>query len=432
MQNLSSCQRKLSTLDTDKPRPFERLPCFEKLVFNVRDNQRVKTLRSGEEKPCGCELCRIGSIPPKNNLRGSDGPVESDFFEGPAKEKHVRPSVKNCGICGRKDYVGHDCNAERILNSISDGTCEIIASETIKAKMIRIKSKDVMLKSKFGRPTNITVNNCDHLLPEGSKTPVKPAISSITMMKLKTRLNLSGRKAILAGQIFGEDLKMKLEPHMKNLMIEKAHELDQFYDIIEDVEFESYEFESVEDEEEGTENLNEEGTSKNLLAKGKKLVGKATLAKGKKGEDKKKKSDSKEKKVLKRVKKPFVACNNVEGLVAYVKEKRGYDPEGDDNLLIKLGLDSGRGFLKLCMTMEELEDSEEFVLDQKKKLTHQQKFKDGGVKRLFILAIVENCMENYHNVSVLMNIVGVNTLSFSKSITVDLKMDNLLLGEVSI
>ena len=111
-----------------------------------------------------------------------------------------------------------------------------------------------------------------------------------------------------------------------------------------------------------------------------------------------------------------------------MKEKGGYDPEGDDNLLIKLGLDSGRGFLKLCLTMEELEKSEEFVMDMKRKLTHHQKFKNGGVKHLLVLTIVEDCIKNYHNVNVLMNIVGVNTLSFSKSISVHLKMDNLLLG----
>ena len=170
------------------------------------------------------------------------------------------------------------------------------------------------------------------------------------------------------------------------------------------------------------------------MGKGKKLLGKGknALGKGKKVEEKGKKADQKEKKakkVLKKVKKTFICCNNVEGLVALIKQKRGYDPDADDNLLIKLGLDSGRGFLKLCLTIVELKNSEEFTEEKKKMPRHQQKFKDGGVKKLLILGLVESCLETYDNVKVLMELLGINALSFSKSFSVDLKMDNMLLGE---
>ena len=60
-----TCKVIVSSLQTPKPRPLERLPDFEKLVLNVRENQRVKTLRSGAEKPCGCELCRLGAVSKK-------------------------------------------------------------------------------------------------------------------------------------------------------------------------------------------------------------------------------------------------------------------------------------------------------------------------------------------------------------------------------
>ena len=276
--------------------------------------------------------------------------------------------------------------------------------------------------------------NCDHLLP-GVVKPSKARISSATLMKLRSRLNLSGRKAVLAGQIFGADLKMKLEPHFKDLLIKKGHELDNFFDIIDDVEFDSYVIEPEESktEEEEEEDVEAEagGKGKKLLNKGKKLIGKGkALAKGKKAEEKGKKPDKKPKKVLKKVKKTFICCNDVEGLVAHIKEKRGYDLEAEeDDLLIKLGLDSGRGFLKLCLTMEQLKSSEEFTEEKKKRPRHEQRFKDGGVKKLIILALVENCLETYDNVKVLMDILGINTLSFSKCFSVDLKMDNIMLGE---
>ena len=65
----------------------------------------------------------------------------------------------------------------------------------------------------------------------------------------------------------------------------------------------------------------------------------------------------------------------------------------------------------------------------KQKKTVGKKFKDSGVKKLVILGLVENGLETYHNIEVLMQKVGVNTLSFAKSMSVDLKMVNLLIGK---
>ena len=56
------------------------IPNCKKLVLNVKDNQRVKTLRGGKEKPCSCEICRLGLIPKISNLKCFDAPIESDFF----------------------------------------------------------------------------------------------------------------------------------------------------------------------------------------------------------------------------------------------------------------------------------------------------------------------------------------------------------------
>ena len=65
---------------------------------------------------------------------------------------------------------------------------------------------------------------------------------------------------------------------------------------------------------------------------------------------------------------------------------------------------------------------------QKKKNT-QKKFKDGGVKRLIILGLIEDVPETYENVKTLMELVGVNKLSFATSLAMDLKMVNTLCGK---
>ena len=75
------------------------------------------------------------------------------------------------------------------------------------------------------------------------------------------------------------------------------------------------------------------------------------------------------------------------------------------------------------MTVEETKKSEE-----KKKMDKKQ-YRDSGVKRLFIIAIVEKCPETYENIKSMMNKVEITSLDFSKTISVDLKMVNLLLGK---
>ena len=284
-----NCQRVLSSLHTPEPRALPPLPDYEKLVKNVKDNQRVKTLRGGEEKPCSCELCRLGSIPKK-------GPVVSEFLAiGPPKKKPGRPSMNpdapECVFCGKKGFTGHDCSAEKIIKAVSEETCEVIASEIIKGKMIKIDSKDVLLKSKLGRPLEICVKNCDYLLSggSGSYTPTKPTISSVALMKIGSRLNISGRKLLEAGNILKEDMGAKLEPYFKNLIIKKGHELDEFFEAIE-MDFEEY-------------------------------------------------GGPKGKRIPKKVKKTMIFCKDIEWLLVFINQKRGYDIEENDDLLIKFGLD---------------------------------------------------------------------------------------------
>ena len=69
------------------------------------------------------------------------------------------------------------------------------------------------------------------------------------------------------------------------------------------------------------------------------------------------------------------------------------------------------------------------AFDLKNEVSEIQRFKDSGVKKLVILGLVENGLETYHNIEVLMQKVGVNSLSFAKSMSVDLKMVNLLIGK---
>ena len=332
----------------------------------------------------------MGSIPKISNLKCFAAPIESDFFVSYGQrftedQRSTEDQIflaeadglsERCSFCNKFALGGHECNAERIIQSISQTTSEIIATEIIKQKMIEKNSKDVELKCKHGPQLHVTCTN-SYVLPkflQGSSTTLpKQSISNSTFMKLKSQLNLSGRKAVLASRLFKNDLGMKLEPYFRDLLTKKGHELDSFFDY-EEMEFESSVQESV--------------------GKGKKV-----------------------RKLTKRV---VVYCLNIEDLVKYIMVKREYESKIDD-LLVKIGLDSGRGFLKLCMTVEE----EGKTYERKT----ASKFKDSGVKRLMIIAIAEKIPETYENVKKLINQAGLNTLSFSKLMSIDLKMVNIILGK---
>ena len=133
----SGCTRKLTSLESKSPRKFNELPDFSALARNVRDQTRRHSLRGGSEEPCDCELCKRGSVSTISNLKYQAGAMKTAIFSG-GKQKPGRPSEipkgSKCIFCQSTDPspFGHNCDAEKIVESLSKETCEVVASETIK------------------------------------------------------------------------------------------------------------------------------------------------------------------------------------------------------------------------------------------------------------------------------------------------------------
>ena len=53
------------------------------------------------------------------------------------------------------------------------------------------------------------------------------------MMKIKSVLHLSGRKLEDCGQLLKDELGLKLEPYFHKLVIDKGHEVDNFFGVAE-------------------------------------------------------------------------------------------------------------------------------------------------------------------------------------------------------
>ena len=71
---------------------------------------------------------------------------------------------------------------------------------------------------------------------------------------------------------------------------------------------------------------------------------------------KKGKGKKKPKKQLVKVKKVFVHCPCIEAFITFICDKRGYT---DGDVEVDIGLDSGGGFCKICMTVNEVKSDPE-------------------------------------------------------------------------
>ena len=96
------------------------------------------------------------------------------------------------------------------------------------------------------------------------------------------------------------------------------------------------------------------------------------------------------------------------------------------SLLVKVGIESGGGFLKICLSVFDMDN-----LVSGSKIGLSKKFKDSGVKTVFLVAAVPYVPENYQNVKKLWLNLGLQNLDRRFTIATDLKLCNILLGMIS-
>lgn len=123
-------------------------------------------------------------------------------------------------------------------------------------------------------------------------------------------------------------------------------------------------------------------------------------------------------------KRSFVYCNSLINFIEYVKKIRYLD-----NVHVKIGIDGGRGFLKLTLSLQCTSATDTTQSDNKSNGLESKKYKDSGVKKIFILGIVPSAPENHNNVSKMWETVNVN--GSLDTIATDLKMANILFGLMS-
>ena len=102
-------------------------------------------------------------------------------------------------------------------------------------------------------------------------------------------------------------------------------------------------------------------------------------------------TENKESKVSEIVYRPTVVCKDISTLLDKVIQKR--KKIESDSLLLKISIDGGGGFLKICVSLFDIDKpqpSEDNSL--------AKRFLESGVKKVVLIGIVPDVSENYANV----------------------------------
>lgn len=127
----------------------------------------------------------------------------------------------------------------------------------------------------------------------------------------------------------------------------------------------------------------------------------------------------KKKRPMRRFLQHAVFAKDVTILIDKIYEHRQINP---NDALIRVGLDGGGGFLKICLSVFNIKDpiSCSSSLDKK--------FLDSGVKKVQLVAVTPDVPENYVNMKRLWIEAGIDRLPYKFTIATDLKLCNILLG----
>ena len=115
-------------------------------------------------------------------------------------------------------------------------------------------------------------------------------------------------------------------------------------------------------------------------------------------------------------------CSNLPALIDIILQKRQRDK---NSVLIKISIDRSDGFLKLCLSIFDINDPY-----SKSNSALSKKFLESGVKRVFITGLVPDVSEHYVNVKRIWINYSINILK-NYTIATDLKLCNVLLGMMS-
>ena len=98
-----------------------------------------------------------------------------------------------------------------------------------------------------------------------------------------------------------------------------------------------------------------------------------------------------------------VVCTDLSKFFVLILQKRSLG--NSKSLFVKIGIDGGGGFLKICLSVFEMD-----ILVSGSKVGLSNKFKNSWVKKVFLIPAVPNVPENGQNVKKLWLNLGLQNL----------------------
>ncbi|XP_047142711.1 uncharacterized protein LOC124816992 [Hydra vulgaris] len=120
---------------------------------------------------------------------------------------------------------------------------------------------------------------------------------------------------------------------------------------------------------------------------------------------------------------PFIRTTDVNEFLWQIIDKKGAYPQ---NQYIKISIDGGRGFLKVCLNV--VSNPSETIKNKRRKYGEikSPSFKEGSVKASFIIALVPDVPETNHNVKILLNKLCLDKINFT--CVADIKLCQVICG----
>lgn len=267
--------------------------------------------------------------------------------------------------------VNHECTIKNLAINLQKNLRElwgVRAGEQLTSEMLQISIQNNSAESMEDKIT-LSRSRGKPMTVSLSTAPRSTSasqISSNTMRNLQVNLNLSQRQTQAAAQVLRQADNVKISPNLRSKLSNQTQVLNEY--------FEQSSFDFIHQ-------------NNNVIQPAPQIA---------------------------------VVCRNLDGFIEFVLKSREIM-----DYHLKFGLDGGGKFLKLCLSIQSTATAD-IIRNSGGRAV--QRFKDSGVKKLFILAISPSTQENRHNVKLLWDKLGINKFLSYGTITVDLKLANMLVG----
>jgi hypothetical protein len=370
----ASCRIKLQSQASATPQALPPPLPYQQIVEEL---QKLRPL-TRENPVCHCWMCQVASSHASKSVLVKH-PFSNDTSAAGSRVARGRPptceptaagdAAKCCRSChspvfpGARHTCSHKSKLENISSSLSPRSKEHIACE--------------VLRNKFGEATEqgaaavtVTPATGGHGLKVQAAVPGASQgvqLSCSTVVAVKTALNLGNNQTTKAAKIIREETgcRKAVEAGLKDELRMQGRSLERFFRV-EEMEF-----------------VRKDGTS------------------------------------MVSVQRPVAFCCDLSGLLNHVCSVRDLNP-GSVNL--KLGIDGGANSIKVCLSVT----APEQPTPTPRRRQSDSQLLDSGVKKLFLLCVVEDVQEQYDNIAVLLHAVDISSIHFT--LACDLKLANMISG----